>query len=121
MPIDRFAFDRAAFGENAIEARCATRRDLRLLHAVAVLLDRPPTQVLHGVGEEIGIATSYNRLCAGTRLPNAVRGALRDILNKRSRREAEIRAACIVASHDLTRLILGMSGLALLAVSLMLH
>jgi len=121
LSIDRFAQDAAPPWEDEVGAPSRAEQDLRLLHTLAALSESAPDQLLRAVGERLGTTASYDRLRARTRLPNAVRAELKDTLDEWIRRETAIREACVTASHDLTRVVLGMSGLVLLAVRLLLQ
>jgi len=103
----------------AIHSHSATGDDLRLLHAAANLSDLTPQRMLGCVSETVGIAASYDRLRAGRPLPNALRGELRDVVDREIRREIGIGEACVATSRALADLIFGMSGLALLAALLL--
>lgn len=102
-----------------IQSHSATGNDLRLLHAAANLSDLTPQRMLGCASESVGIAASYDRLRAGTPLPNALRGELRDVVDREIRREVEIGKACVATSRAVAYVIFGMSGLALLAALLL--
>jgi len=121
LSVDRSTHDATQPWEDEAGAPSRAENDLRLLHTLAALLQRAPEQLLGAVGERLGTTASYDRLRARTRLPNAVRAELKDTLDEWIRRETAIREACVTASHDLTRVVLGMSGLVLLAVHLLLQ